>query len=140
MKAKNGKHYYIQCTTWRGKKQVCFLNTNEVGFSNGLLVKRHVKGQREWEEIACPRAQRNNVTFFNAVDRSDRDSADWSTTIRTNRYYIRIMCWVLDWVVHTLFVVIVYCGRNKIGKPSWKKYLNKNTGRPDFQIDLGIDC
>jgi len=32
VKAKIGKHYYyyIQCTTWRNKKQVCFLNTNQV--------------------------------------------------------------------------------------------------------------
>ena len=91
------------------------------------------------EVIDGPRAQRDYVTFFNAVDRSDRASSDWSTTIRTNIYYIRILCWVLDRVVHTLFVVIVYCSANGIGKKSWKKYTTKNTGRPDFQIDLGID-
>ena len=91
------------------------------------------------EVIDGPRAQRDYVTFLNAVDRSDRDSSDWSTTIRTDRYFIGILCWMLDQVVHTLFVVIVYCSVNGIGKKSWKKYTNKNTGRPDFQIDLGID-
>ena len=39
------------------------------------------------------------------------------------------------YLVHCDYV----CGRNKIGKPNWKKYCNKNTGRPDFQINLGID-
>jgi len=91
VKTKNGKHYCIQCTTWRDKKQVCFLNTNQVGFSNGLSVKRHVKGQKKREEIAGPRAQSDYITFMNAVNRSNYDSADWSTTIRTNRYYLRIL-------------------------------------------------
>ena len=139
LKAPGGKVYYIQCTTWRDKKQVCFLSSNQVGFSNGLSVKRHVKGKSTREVIEGPRAQRDYITFFNAVDRSDRDSADWSTSIRTNRYYIRILCWVLDRVVHTLFIVVVYCQHHGIGKPCWKKYKNKHTGRPDFQIDLGID-
>ena len=44
LKAPGGKEYYIQNTTWRDKKQVCFLSSNEVGFSNGLSVQRHVKG------------------------------------------------------------------------------------------------
>ena len=139
VKAKNGKHYYIQYTTWRDKKQVCFLNTNQVGFSNGMSVKRHVKGQKEREEIAGLRAQRDYVFFMNAVDRSDRDSADWSTTIHTNHYYLRILCWVLDRVVHTIYVVVVYCSKHKIGSPKWKKYCNKNTGRHHFQLDLAID-
>ena len=118
---------------------MCFLNTNKVGFINGLSVKRHGKGQIEREEIAGPRAQKYDVTFFNEVDRNDQDSADWSTTIRTNHYYLQLLCWVLDRVVHSLFEVVVYCSKSKIGKPSWKKYYNKNTERPDFQIDLGID-
>ena len=42
-------------------------------------------------------------------------------------------------MVHTLFLVIVYCEQNGIGEPSWEKYKNKNTGCLDFQIDLGID-
>jgi len=102
LKAPGGKVYYIQCTTWRDKKQVCFLSSNQVGFSNGLSVKRHVKGKSTREVIEGPRAQRDYITFFNAVDRSDRDSADWSTSIQTNRYYIRILCWVLDlWCTHS---------------------------------------
>ena len=111
---------------------------NQVGFSNGLSVKRNVKGQSTREVSEGPRAQRDCITFFNAVDRSDRDSADWTTIIRTNRYYIRILCWVSDRVVHTLYIVIVYCAHHGIGMPSWKKYQNKHTGQPDFQIDLGI--
>ena len=132
------KEFCIQCTTWRDKKQVCFLSSNQVGFSEGLTVRRHVKGQQLRSVIAGPRAQRDYVTYFNAVDKSDRDSADWSTSIRTNRYYIRIFCWLLDRVVHTIYVVVVFCVRNGLGKGDWSRYTDKNFGRPHFQVDLGL--
>ena len=47
MKTPTGKKYYIQATTWRDKKQVCFLSTNEVGFSDGMTVKRHTKKREQ---------------------------------------------------------------------------------------------
>jgi hypothetical protein len=131
LRAKSGKDYYIQCTTWRDKKQVCFLSSNEVGSSIGLSVLRHVKE-------ANASARRDYAKYFNAVDRNDRDSADYSNSIRTNRYYIRIFCWVLDRVVHTCFAVVLYCVDFGIARNEWKKYASKNIGRHDFQIDLGI--
>ena len=138
LKAKSGKHYYIQCTTWRDKKQVCFLSNNDVGSSSGLSLLRHVKGKLVRICIDGPRARQDYAKYFNAVDRNDRDSADYSTSIRTNRYYIRIFCWVLDRVVHTCFAVVLYCVNFGIARDEWKKYASKNIGRHDFQIDLGI--
>ena len=41
-----GKKYYIQATTWRDKKQVCFLSTHVIGASVGLMVKRHSKRKK----------------------------------------------------------------------------------------------
>ena len=84
------------------------------------------------------RAQAEYVKWFNAVDRNDRDSADYSTSIRTNRYYIRIFCWALDRVVHCLYCVVVHLAKDNIGDPKWKRYA-KNGGRREFQIDLAID-
>ena len=72
------------------------------------------------------------------MDRNDRDSADYSNTIKTVRYYLRIFCWVLDRVVHTVFVVVVSLASVNVGKPEWKKYASKHNGRHDFQIDLAI--
>ena len=96
MKTPSGKKYYIQA------KQVCFLSTNEVGFSDGMTVKRHTKKRERRDTIDAPRAQQDYSQFFNAVDRNDRDSSDYSTTIRTNRYYLRIFCWALDSVLKNL--------------------------------------
>ena len=109
--------------------------TNGVGSTNGLTVKRHVKGKRKRVELDAPKAQHDYVEKYNAVDKNDRDSADYSTTIRTIRYYLRIVCWALDRVVHTCYVVVCYLFWVN---PIWAKYLNKNSGRHDFQIHLAI--
>ena len=98
-----------------------------------------MKGKKAQIEIPGPRAPAQYVTYMNAVDRNDRDSADYSTSIRTNRYYIRIFCWVLDRVIHTLYVVVCFLAKSNIGSEKWKKYLTHKSARHDFQIDLGLE-
>ena len=132
------KKFCIQHTTWRDKKQVCFLSTTKVGSSKDLFVRRSQKGKQGRSTFPAPMAQQDYTAHFNAVDRNDRDSADWSTTIRTIRYYLRIFFWQLDRVVHTCYVVVCYLAAAGIGDPKWNKYRNKNYGRHDFQIDLGM--
>ena len=139
MKTPTGKRYCIQCTTWRDKKQVVFLSTNRIGASEGLFVKRGRKGKRQRDTIPGPMAQLDYSTNFNAVDRNDRDSADYSTTIRTARYFLRIFCWALNRAVHTCFTVVIYLAAACIGKENWKTYRKATNGRHDFQIDLGLD-
>ena len=99
-------------------------------------MKRHNKGDVLRAEFAGPKAQADYVENFNAVDKNDRDSADYSTTIRTNRYYLRIFCWCLDRVVHTTYVCVCYL---VFVNTEWVKYLSKNGGCHDFQINLGIE-
>ena len=120
---KTGKTYYIQNTTWGDKKQVCFLSSNRVGKSIGLDVKRHVKGKKMRDKFPAPQVQKDYAAYFNAVDRNDRDSADYSTSIKTNRYYIRIFCWGLDRVIHTMYINVCYLANWDIGMLEWKKIL-----------------
>ena len=98
-------------------------------------MKRHSKGKVGRDIIDGPQAQADYVTYFNAVDKNERDSADYSTTIRTLCYYLRIFCWVLDQVIHTIYVNVCYL---VYLNPDRKRYLPSHTGRHDFQIDLGI--
>jgi hypothetical protein len=83
-------------------------------------------------------SQKHYREHFNAVDINDRDSADYSTSIRTIRYYIRMLCWSLDRVIHTCYVVVCECAKAGIGPVEWKKYTSKHNGRHDFQIHLAI--
>ena len=62
---------------------------------------------------------------MNGVDRNDRDSADYSTSIRTNRYYLRIFCWGLDRVVHAVYVVVCFLAKGDVGKKNGKDTMIK---------------
>jgi len=98
--------YKIQCSTWRDKKQVMFIHTKCVGSSNGYTVQRHQKGSARRITIETPLVRNKYADHYNAVDKNDRDSTDYSTTIRTTRYYLRIFFWILDRVVYTCYVVV----------------------------------
>ena len=79
----SGGIYYFQDTTWQDKKKVCFVSNCTVGFSNGMLVKRHARGKRDREIIDWVHAQAKYVKYFNMVDPNDRDSANCLTSIQT---------------------------------------------------------
>ena len=97
-----GKKYAIQATTWRDKKQVLFLHTTKVGRSNSIDTKRHVKGKQEQITIQSTQAQQEYVQNYGGVDRNDRDSAEYSTTIQTHRWYLCIFFWLFDHIIHML--------------------------------------
>ena len=48
------------------------------------------------------------------------------------------MTWILDRVIHTMYVVVVTLSAGDIGKPGWKRYRDKHGGRQDFQVDLAM--
>lgn len=133
-----GKKWFAQCMTWKDTKQVMFLHTNNIGPSSGHVAARSSRGKKEQSIIPAPQCQVNYAKHFNAVDRNDRDSSDYTTSLRTNRWYLRVVFWLLDRVMHLLFVVTVYCSKMLIG-PEWWSLYKKKDGRYDFQIDLGID-
>ena len=139
LRAPSGRVYYIQASVWRDKKQVCFLSTMEVAASAGLIVLRHVKHTLGRVALAGVRAHAAYVKYMNAVDRNDRDSADYSTSFRSNRFYLRIYCRGLDMVIHCLYQIVCFCATNAIGPEEWKAYLDSHEGRREFQIDLALD-
>jgi hypothetical protein len=49
---------------------------------------RRVRGKRTRDNIFAPQVQADYVANYNAIDRNDWDSADYLTTIHTNRYYL----------------------------------------------------
>ncbi len=73
-----------------------------------MTVQRHVWGKHMHDTIDALQAQANYVANYNAINRNDRNSVDYSTTIRTNRYYLQIFCWALDRVIHTAYVMVCF--------------------------------
>jgi hypothetical protein len=80
---------------------------------------------------------RDYAENYAAVDRNDHNSADYSTSMRTNRLYFHIFFWPLDRVIHMMFVICCNLAQKKRGPHLYQKYLKKD-GRFKFQIDLGI--
>jgi hypothetical protein len=130
--------YYVQCTTWKDKKQVSFILTNKVGWSEGMSVHRRIQGKRTHDTISAPRAQADYIANYNAIDRNDQDSVDYSMAICTNQYYLRIFCWALDRVIHAAYAVLCFFNKSEIGQEQWKQYLGDHSGRHNFQIDLAL--
>ena len=131
--------YCVQCTTWKDRKQVMFLHTSSVGSSRGKhTVRRDKKGKHGRDILPAPLFQLDYALNFAAVDRNDRDSADYATSLRTNRWYLRVMFWLFDLVIHTCYVILLCVkAKNGEGPKEWQVYLKKD-GRFKFQIDLGF--
>ena len=88
-------------------KQFCYVQVSPLTDGSLTPNRRHRADNKQLRYsitsgfiIASPQAQADYVANNNAVDRNDWDSADFSTTIRTNQYYLRIFCWALDRVTH----------------------------------------
>ena len=111
LKTDTGKIFYAQHTTWKDSKQVNFLHTSDIGSSRGLFVKRSSKGASGRRTFKAPNAHKSYSKYFNTIDRNDRDSADCTTSLQTNRWYLGIFFWLLDRVVHQLYVTVVYCAK-----------------------------
>jgi len=81
-----------------------FLSHGEVRIGK---VLRHVKGKSKRVSLKAPNVQKIYANNFNAVDRNDRDSADYTCSIRTNRWYLRIFFWLLDRAIFAIYIVLV---------------------------------
>ena len=136
----------LQVTNWRDKKQVMFLHTHVVEGVGNKTTKRYIKGSRSRVDLPCPAIQEEYKLKMNGVDRRDRDGRDNCTSLRTNRYYLRIWFWVLDGVIFCVFLVVVFFAKEAHRNGSWygntklwyDKFVKKEDGRKRFQIDLGL--
>ncbi len=103
-----------------------------------MFDQRRIRGKFTRDTIAAPQAQNDYISNYNAIDQNDPDSADYSTIIRTNWYYLRIFCWALDRVIHAVYVVVCFLIKGGVGQEQWKRYLDTHLGCHDFQIDLAL--
>jgi len=114
------------------------LSSNRVGASEGLTVKRQVSGKKQSATILEPRENTNYVVAMNCVDWNDCDSADYSTTIWTSGYYLRIFCWGLDRVVHAVYIIVCFLAMAGVGKAEWKNYEIRTTDNITSRLILEL--
>jgi hypothetical protein len=137
IEASNGDKCCILANTWIDKKQLGFRLSGKVVEQTGHKTKRHVKGQRLRKDISCPQVQQEYAMYFNGVDRNDRDSADFTTSLKTKWWYMRYYFYLLDWVVHAMYCIVTDIAV-KEQREEWLKYKG-DAGRYTFQIDLAMN-
>ena len=77
---------------------------------------------------------------YNGVDRKDRDTADWSVALKSNRWYMRVVYWLVDSSVFAMYITVKMLAEED--DDVWRQYTGKD-GREKFQWDLGhalIEC
>jgi hypothetical protein len=99
----------MKATCWWDKQQVDFINSHNISRSTKATVKHQVRGKQT-------QAQIDYAEHYNGVDQNDRDSADYSTSIRTTRYYLRIFCWAKDCVLHACSVIVRWLADAGLGR------------------------
>jgi hypothetical protein len=82
---------FVQCTNWKDRKQVILLHTHAVEPTMAQCTTNlRVKGQRASTIIQCDSViKEHSKDGYNAVDRDDHDSADYTVSFITNRWYLQ---------------------------------------------------
>ena len=133
---KDSRHIFtVQATSWKDRKQVGFLHNNLVQPTKDYFVKRHVKNTSEKQEISSHEIVSDYSKYMGGVDHKDRDTADKTVSLKSNRWYLRIFYWLIDGLLHAAYRII--CSVASGNDHKWHKYLSKNGGRYKFQMDLG---
>lgn len=115
-----------------------FLHTSHIGQSSGHNVVCRSRGKKDHSILPAPQSQRDYKKHFHAVNRNDRDSADYTVSLRTNCWYLWLLFWLVDWVVHLVYASVIFCVHAGICDKKWRRYKRKN-GQYDLQIDPGIE-
>ena len=127
----------MQATIWKDKKQVGMLHNFAVHSpSQGEhFVKRWSPSKKAKKDVESPSAVPVYANHYNGVDRKDRDTADWTVSLKSSRWYMRIFYWILDSVIHSMFVIAKEVGKADDDHP-WNEFCGWD-GRKKFQFALG---
>ena len=138
IKCSGSNSFVVQATIWRDKKLVGFLHNHKVDLEASDTVMRFSPSKKK-KEIKSHPVVNNYSRNMNGVDRKDRDTADWTVSLKSNRFYMRIFYWTFDGVIHAMHCIV----KDVVGTPPdkkhpWYRYVDKNHGRYRFQMDLAV--
>jgi hypothetical protein len=124
-----------QATIWKDKKLVGLLHNHKVeGFTGDTPVWRWSTKERKKIRLDGVPAGISYSKHYNGVDRLDRANADWTVSVRTNRFYLRIFFWQFDATIHLMYIIVIH----SLDEELVKKYKDHRDGRQRFQIDLAL--
>ena len=106
-------------------------------------VLRYSPSKKRKKEIKSHSVVKDYNYHFNGVDHKDRDTADWSVSMKSNKFFFGIFYWNFDGVVHCAYNVVkdvVEVAKSTVDSAVdyWIRYTEPNLGRYHFQMDAGI--
>jgi hypothetical protein len=134
----NRKLYTVQAAVWKDKKLVGFLHNHLVeDTTEGHTIDRWSPRKKKRQPISSHGVTTDYSYHMNGVDHKDRGTADWTVSLKSNRFYLRIYYWLFDGVLHAMYTIIKVYGSDK--EHPWNKYRSKENGCYNFQMDLVND-
>jgi hypothetical protein len=89
-------------------------------------------------DVVSPPVTYEYSDCMGAVDMNDGDGANYSISIRSTRWYLRLLCWTLERAIHANFQPVVAFANGETDgnsyKEEWKGCTRKNGGLFNFQI------
>jgi hypothetical protein len=88
--------------------------------------------------VDSPRVISSYSSTYNGVDRKDRDTSDWTISVKSHRWYLRLYYWMVDAAIHSSYLLVVHIANKRAEtnpEHPWLKYSGRN-GRMIFQMDL----
>jgi hypothetical protein len=123
----NQKLYTVQATVLKDRKLVGFLHNHLVEDTEGHTVDRWSPREKKRQPIPSYGVTTDYSYHMNGVHHKDRDTADWTVSLKSNRFYLlRIFYWLFDGVLHAMYTII-------------KVYASDKERLWNFQMDLAND-
>ena len=119
-----------QALVWKDKKQVAILSNWLVQPATAAdSVLRYVKGATQKAVVLAHAVVLDYIQHMGAVDRCDRDTADWGIHCHTHRWYMCVVFWLFSKAMCNMFLIAKYHCDN--GNENWQ-WMRKRT-RQQFQ-------
>ncbi len=76
--------YTVQATVWKDKKLVGFLHNHLVDATEGHTVERWSPRKKKRKSVSSHKVTTDYSYHMNGVDHKDRDTADWTVSLKSN--------------------------------------------------------
>jgi hypothetical protein len=70
-------------------------------------VLRMSPKSKKKKEVNSPRVISSYASMYNGVERKDKDTSDWTVSVKSNRcWYLRLYYWMIDVAIHSSYLPI----------------------------------
>ena len=121
---------------WHDKKMLGFITTAFLGSTQGIQALRRVRGRADRLGVDAAWCMVQYALCFNRVDMVDRMIADFTTSQRSIRWYLRIFFFCLDLVLVAIWIIVSFRMELDESLKQFRHGARKLGGRHRFQLAM----